>query len=82
MVTRGEDSGTTRVLATVTAWTLLTILGMGLGGCGSSTIQRTVPSATPAGPPPATAPATGATKPATGWTMPDLVGSQLQNAQD
>lgn len=70
---------TTRVLVTVT---VLTLLVMGLGACGSSTIQRTVSPFTPASPPPATAPATGATKPATGWMMPDLVGSQLQNAQD
>lgn len=58
---------------------VLTILGISmlLGACGSSTTQQ-VPDA-----PPSSAPASPSpTATATSWTMPDLVGSHLQSAQN
>ncbi|MGQ0718965.1 MAG: PASTA domain-containing protein [Pseudonocardiales bacterium] len=62
---------------------VLTILGIsillavGLGACGSSTPQQAP------GAPPSSAPVNPApTATATSWTIPDLVGSNLQSAQD
>ncbi|WP_284749214.1 hypothetical protein [Amycolatopsis sp. RTGN1] len=52
----------------------------------SSPAPSTAPATLPATSAPATTPpsatSTPATTPATGWTMPDLVGSDLQDAQD
>lgn len=61
------------------------LLAVGLGACGSSTTQQAPgapPSSAPASPLPATATATRGAKTATSWTMPDLVASNLQSAQD
>jgi hypothetical protein len=71
-----------RVLATVSLSTLLII---GLGACGSSMTQQdpgASPSSAPAHPLPETATATRETKDATSWAMPDLVGLNLQSAQN
>ncbi len=57
---------------------ILVLLAVGLGACGSSTTQQadhSLPVSVPAKPSPATA--SGTT-----WTIPDLVGSDLQNAQN
>ncbi|MDQ4009583.1 MAG: PASTA domain-containing protein [Actinomycetota bacterium] len=58
-----------------------TLLVMGLGACDSSTTQQD-PDASPAIPLPETVTATRETKAVTSWTMPDLVGSELQSAQN
>lgn len=63
----------------------LLLLAIGLGACGSSITQPApgaAPSAASASPTQAIAPATRGSEPPTSATMPDLVGSQLQSAQD
>lgn len=56
----------------------LTLLAVVLGACGSS-ITEQAPGAPLSSAP--TSPSQAAAS-ATSWTMPDLVGSQLQSAQD
>ena len=71
-----------RVLATLGISTLLI---NGLGACSSSTTQQdpgASPSSAPAHRLPQTATGTRETNPATNWAMPDLVGSNLQSAQN
>jgi hypothetical protein len=58
---------------------------VGLSACGASTTQQppnTVSAPVPETPLPATATVTRGTETATSWTMPNLVGSNLQSAQD
>jgi hypothetical protein len=71
-----------RVLATLGISTLLI---NELGACSSSTTQQdpgASPSSAQARPLPGTATATRETKYTTSWAMPDLVGSNLQSAQN
>ncbi len=56
----------------------LTLLAVALGACGSSKTEQ-ARGATPSSAPTSASSAAGS---ATTWTMPDLVGSQLQSAQD
>lgn len=68
-----------RVLATVSLSTLLVVE---LGACGSSAIQQD-PDASPSSQPlPGIATATPEMEHTTSWAMPDLVGSNLQSAQN
>lgn len=68
-----------RVLATVSLSTLLII---DLGACDSSAIQQDSDASPSSQPLPGTATATRETKDPASWAMPDLVGSNLQSAQN
>lgn len=62
-----------------------TLLINGLGACNPSTVPQepdASPSSVPVDPLPGTATATRETNAATTWVMPDLVGSNLQSAQN
>lgn len=72
------NAATPRAPGTMPYLGILVLLAVGLGACGSSTTQQaddSLPVAAPAKLPPATA--SGTT-----WTIPDLVGADLQNAQN
>lgn len=57
----------------------LSMLVVGLDGCGASITQQTPASSTPL---PAATSATRGSPGPTSWTMPNLVNSTLQSAQD
>ncbi len=72
------------------AFGISTLLIIELGACGSSTTQQSTtqqepdvsPSSAPVQPLPGTATATRDSKAVTSWVMPDLIGSNLQSAQN